>query len=168
MGQKLTPEALAVRRQAALDLRIDGWSYRAIAKELGIGHSQAKRDVQAELEALVEESREAAEEVRELELSRLDKAITVCNDTLKSCWVDGSDDREKSRELQLKAIDRIAKLTEQRAKLLGLYAPQEVKQTITDEVSPQKIRDVVQARFGSKAAPRIEDDGSGPPDNSDS
>lgn len=150
-------EKLAVRRSDALELRVRGWSYRAIGKELGVSGKTAFGYVAKELEDLAADTLENVEEVRRIELERIDAATDVCMRFLTDS-TEHEDDPVKSRELRLKAIDRLAKMNERRSKLLGLEAPQEIHSTITDDVSPQDIRAALKTRFGANVAPEIADD----------
>lgn len=65
-------ERIAARRLQALSLRKAGAPYRAIAAELKVSVETAYSDVQAELAALEALSSTEAENVRQLELRRLD------------------------------------------------------------------------------------------------
>ena len=100
----------ALRQNAALDLRLLGHSYRAIAAECGVNESTAYHDVQNALGLLDAIRRDKAEQYRALELLRLD-ALTLC---LKA-KIDSGDTR---------AILVAVKIMERRAKLLGLDNPQ--------------------------------------------
>lgn len=60
------------RRAIALQLRLAGASYQQIGQQLGVGKTQAWRDVQGALGELVTEP---LEELRDLELRRLDAII---------------------------------------------------------------------------------------------
>src|SRR6266542_3648245 len=71
-----TRETAAARRQQALDLRKAGASYRAIGAQLNISEAQAHRDVKAALARLAELELESADELRTMELDRLD-ALTL-------------------------------------------------------------------------------------------
>lgn len=147
---------IELRREAAIALRVKGWTYEAIGVELGVSRGQAYKDVRAVIDESIENRREDAEQVLEVELRRLDLATDICVKTITE-WEDDYDPT-KGRELQLKAIDRLVKVNDQRSKLLGLYAPEKVESRISGEVSPDRIRDVVRARFGD-VAPEIGDGG---------
>lgn len=86
-----------------------GKGYTEIATALGIGKSQAHRLVKAGLEDSVAQVSSEASELRAEEVSRLDGM-------LGGIWVD-------ARKGNLSAIDRVLKIMERRAKLLGLDAP---------------------------------------------
>jgi hypothetical protein len=89
---------------AALELRKKGLTFEAIAEELGYaGRQQAYTAV---MKALKETLREPTEELRSLEAERLD-AIT------DALW-------EDTKRGDTAVIDRILKIMERRAKLLGL------------------------------------------------
>ena len=96
----------AVERQGkALALRKGGASYTAIAKALGYRSIQAAYySVEAALQRIL---REPGEEVRKLELERLD-----------SMWLSLWD---RIRRGDIDAIDAGLRIIDRRAKLLGLY-----------------------------------------------
>ncbi len=111
------PAEIAERRRKALDLRKAGASYDAIAQQLRLsGSGSAYKIVQAALKATY---REPADDVRKLELERLDR-LTL------ALW-------SRAQQGETEAIDRVLKLMDRRAKLLGLDAPakseSEVRQT---------------------------------------
>lgn len=111
----VSPEAIAERRVKALTLRKAGASYRDIAKQLDVGLETAWSDVQAELVALREHATQLAEEVRELELRRLDDITIQATTRMRA-----GDPRWANVAL---------KTQERRAKLLGLDKPAEVDVT---------------------------------------
>jgi len=96
------------REIACLRLRKAGLSYRAIAAELNISPSGAYKAVTRALRKLNEKSAEATAEVRALEVQRLD-------DLLENLWPY----RHKPAY-----VDRILRVMERRARLLGLDAPE--------------------------------------------
>lgn len=99
----------ALRRAKALQLKLAGYTYARIAQELGIHESQVYKDVQ---QAIRQYTEEPAREVREQELARLDGLLT-------SLWY-------KATTGDMFAVDRVIKIMERRAKLLGLDAPPQV------------------------------------------
>jgi hypothetical protein len=88
----------------ALELRKAGATYEQIAQQLGYAHKG--KAYEAVTAAMREVTREGAEEVLNLELARLD-ALTV------ALW-------PKARQGSGPAVDRVLKVMERRAKLLGL------------------------------------------------
>lgn len=105
------------RQMIALDLRISGLSYRAIADKLSkpddtISHVQVYRDIENELARLADLRADKAETLRELELQRLDKIINSLD-----AWVASGN---------VGAVNAWIKASERRAKLLGLDAPTKV------------------------------------------
>jgi len=143
------------RRLAVTALRRKGKTYQEIADELGISIGVAFADTKFVLEKVRGETKEVAEDARELELARLDALLVKCNEIL--------DDDLADHELKLKTMDRVVKINDHRAKLLGLYAP--VKQEVTAEVvnaNPVVAARLVREAFGSNARPKDEilsDDG---------
>jgi Zn-dependent oligopeptidase len=91
------------RRADALELREKGYSYRAIATELGVSLDTAHQDVKTAMAAI---TKEPAETVLALELARLDEY----EKRLRKAIEDGDLDR----------IDSALRVQARRAKLLGL------------------------------------------------
>lgn len=114
----------------AAELRGQGKSYRAIARELGVSVSSAHDAV---MRAFRDTLSEPAEQARAVELARLEEAhdaalavllrehLTVSHGKI----IVGNDGRPLIDDgPTLQAIDRIRALSESRRKLLGLDAPQ--------------------------------------------
>ena len=102
--------ARKLERQAkALELRRMGKGYIEIASVLGIGKSQAHRLVQSGLSEARAQIDAEASELKAEELSRLDAMLS-------GLWPD-------ARKGGQGAVDRVLKIMERRAKLLGLDAP---------------------------------------------
>lgn len=103
-------KARTIERQIkALELRRMGKGYAEIAAAIGIGKSQAHRLVKAGLEDAREQIGAESDELRTEEVSRLDGMLS-------GLWPD-------ARKGHLGAVDRVIKIMERRAKLLGLDAP---------------------------------------------
>jgi len=113
------------RHLQALELRKAGATYQAIAEQLGYASPRgAHKAVASALKATL---REPADALRELELARLDSALLAI-------WrrVQSGDD---------KAIDRLVRIMERRAKLLGLDEPPRTKVTLTlDDIDREIAR----------------------------
>jgi hypothetical protein len=104
-------ELKAVDKQLqALKLRQAGISYEEIARR--VGYRSASGAYQAVKSAMKKTLREPADEIRQIELSRLDTALFAI-------WSD-------VKRGNLFAIDRFLKLSERRSRLLGLDAKREV------------------------------------------
>ena len=117
MKNATSPRALVAlqRQQQAVELRRSGRSYREIARQVGIGVASAHRLVAGAMADVRSAVAEDIVELRALELSRLD-GLTV------ALW-------PKARRGELPAVDRVLKIMERRAKLLGLDAPVKVART---------------------------------------
>ena len=97
------------RQVKALELRRMGKGYAEIARTLGIGRSHAHRLVMAGLQDAVDQLRAQADDLRAEEISRLDGMLA-------GLWPD-------ARRGNHGAVDRVLRIMERRARLLGLDAP---------------------------------------------
>ncbi len=111
MASKTSPSRLeaAEKRIAVLRLRRDGLSYTEIGERLGIHRSRAHQIVTEEMGVLSKELAETREELRQLELERLDRMH-------QAVWASAEQGNHE-------AIDTVLKLMNRRAKLRGLDAP---------------------------------------------
>lgn len=96
-----------------LRLRRDGWSYRAIGEHFAITHSSVYERVQKALHDTVAES---ADEVRTLELERLDKMQARLEAKIEAG--------------DMKAIATALSIMDRRAKYLGIDAPAKTEVTV--------------------------------------
>lgn len=103
------------RQQAALELRRSGLSYSEIAHRIGIGKTTAHRLIEDAIREASATINDEAREMKALELSRLDGMLA-------GLWTD-------ARRGNVQAVDRVLKIMERRAKLLGLDAPVKVAST---------------------------------------
>jgi len=112
------------------ELRKSGLAYDQIAKRLGVSKGTVSKDLTKALGELLANNVEGAEEVRALELERLDVALAAI-------W-------PKVKKGLLGAVDRLVSIQARRAKLLGLDAPTRSEVTGKDgealipELSPEQ------------------------------
>lgn len=101
------------RRAAVVELAKTGQPYRAIAKQLGIGSPGTVAKDIAAWAAETKPSTEASEELRKLQLEEI-------NGLAVKLWakLDGDD--------YLSVVDRLVKLMERKARLMGLDMPTQV------------------------------------------
>lgn len=131
-GKAVEKAQILIRQNLALQLKQDGLSYRAIGEKLGVDHTQAWHDVKnaiAELNAL---KLDTAEDYRELELARLDMLTKGLE--------------PMARVGNPMAVNAYVKVMEQRAKLLGLYAPEKKDINIKDlnKLSDDELRAIAE------------------------
>jgi hypothetical protein len=109
VGGTASPKKLtaAERKAAALELRKSGATFEQIAATLGCSISYAHKAVTKALDRMV---REPADALRKLELERLDSMLF-------GLW-------RRAKGGETGAVDRVIKLMERRARLLGLDAPE--------------------------------------------
>lgn len=142
---KLSPRRIdvALRRAEAIKLRIAGMSMKTIADRLGYcSDIAAYNDIKR---ALAAATTEPVEEMRQIELARLDvlwqKAMMVLARQHLSVsngrvvHLDGTPVPDDAPVLQ--AIDRLLKIQERRARLLGLDAPRQVEVVTIDAVEAE-------------------------------
>jgi DNA-binding CsgD family transcriptional regulator len=132
-------DAIEARQERAIRLRVQGFNYREIAAELGISVGTAYNDCSAAMKRIREQTRESAEEVRSVELDRLDRMIRALE---VKAFGDGD----------TRAIDTLLKVSERRAKLLGLDAPE--LHVNVGEVTPDRAAQLVREAFGDHATRR--------------
>ena len=120
MAQKKAAEkgAILKRQLEALDLRMRGKSFRAIGEKLGVTHVTAYNDVMKELSRLASERDGKVEEMRQLELERLDMLLLALE--------------PMARVGDVGAVNSYLKTMERRAKYLGLDAPEKIAPTTPD------------------------------------
>jgi hypothetical protein len=118
--------SIEIRQRDVMALRCEGWSIRDIAERVGVCKSQVKRDLDAALAEVAEERKERANYAMDLELARLDGLAVEAQDVLADDESDGS--------VRLQAITTLLKVSERRAKLLGLDAA--TKNTIVVSANP--------------------------------
>lgn len=127
-GKNSPAKARTVENVAkALELRRAGLGFEAIGVQLGLKKSQAHRLVVAGLAEARAQVSASADDLRSEELSRLDGMLT-------GLW-------PRARKGEVAAVDRVLKIGERRAKLLGLDAPTKVAETDPDgnAVGPRRI-----------------------------
>lgn len=137
--------AQMIRDYRALELRRRNLTYRQIADQLGMG--SVSRAYEAVQRSLMDAVVESAEEVRKVELDRLDELGRVAWRVLHNRHVhigrggDPTKDADGEPVLDdgptLQAIDRLLKISERRAKLQGLDAPVQLQVVTTDQLDQE-------------------------------
>ena len=157
MAHKPTLEDLE-REITAVEMRRDGRTYDEIALELGYANRSGA--YQAVSRCLARRAKEPSDEVRLHELERQDymwrkvvavlenQHITVSNG--KVVTIDGVPIADDAPVLQ--AVDRLIKIQERRAKLLGLDAPS--RQVV--QIIPQEAIDAEIAQLEAELAERAD------------
>lgn len=102
------------RERIALELRLRGYSYPAIAREMEMSTEGARKCVMRAMEEVRTQSQETALEVREQEAARLDRILVTLERLLERA--EAADDVDNALAVQ----DRLLKVQERRARLLGL------------------------------------------------
>ncbi len=120
------------RREEAVKLRMQGFTWQQIANQLGYAsQGHACTDVKRGLDRARKDFAVTVEQWRDLELQRLEdlerKARTVYDD-----YVTGTGTLGGSDDQRLAAMDRMLKVADRRARLLGLDQP--VKHEVTGQV----------------------------------
>jgi hypothetical protein len=163
-GRFVRTTETAKRDAEAAELRSKGWTYRRIATHFNVDTHTAHDMVSRAILAIVQEP---AEEVRRLELARLDEMYQAAMGVLERHHVTVSngrvvklgDDPIPDDGPALQAIDRLLKIQERRARLLGLDAPSRV--SVEAETLGREIGRLLDAAL----TPDTEDDHT---DNADS
>jgi hypothetical protein len=151
------------RDNQAVELRRRGLSHRQIAAQMGYKSPSSAYD--AIERALAESSREAHDEVRALELGRLDDMRRICWRILASKHITVSQGRvithPETGEIVtddmplLQAIDRLLRISERTAKLLGLDAPVRAHVEVQDGLDAE-IEQLITQLAGASPGREIE------------
>lgn len=112
------------REHKAMGFRLAGFTYAQIAKELGMSEAGAHKAVTRALKRLNEKLSEQAEELRRMELERLDNMFRV----MWSQVLNGNQG----------AVDRALRIMKRRAEMLGLDAPKNLD--LTTDGKPLSVR----------------------------
>lgn len=139
----------AARDAEACRLRTTGMEYHEIAEQLGFSDKSAAR--KAVERALRDTAQEPAAHLRTIEVARLDLLLREAWTVMKARHVAVNNGRvimdpdDPSKPLTdhgpvLAAIDRVLKIAERRAKLLGLDAPTKVTVITVDEIENEIAR----------------------------
>lgn len=155
-GVRLTA---AERKEKALAYRKQGYSFAAIGQLCGCSDVMAHKIVNQYLRELATRNNDSAEELRQLELAKLDQIEVTLNEQLLLLG-----------PLQIKhthkALELLLKVQQQRAKLLGLVLPTQVlvpvpvsgpeKGRVESVVSDPRLADVVdEAKSWTPPAPLV-------------
>jgi|SRR5688572_5955205 len=162
-------------------LRRKGYSFDRIAAELKCAPSTAYEHWKALLARTRKEAEQTAEDMRELELARLDDWTADLNDILRdplgleATGLVGEDadpeerarvaaalDPGKATDLKLKAYERLIKISQRRSELVGLDAPKKSEITGKDgeplspdaSLTPERAAALIRAKFGEHGALR--------------
>ncbi len=133
MGKsKAAPERLtaAERKQRAVELRKLGFSYQKIADQMGISVSGAHKMVTTALKEINDKTADSAEELRRLELERLDEWMLRVAQEIKKGKV-------------LPGIDRGLRIMNRRTRLLGLDEPTRLQLREVDTLMFSVIKDAM-------------------------
>jgi hypothetical protein len=144
---------MEARRVKVYDLRLRGKTIREIAAAVGVSVQTAHADVTAVLTRIKADANDTAEQVRQLEIERLDKM-------LDAFWLGVLCGNEKAADVVLKVHAR-------RAKLLGLDAPEQydvnaaIAATVT--ATPATAREIMAQQFREGDLPPDADEPPGNP-----
>jgi hypothetical protein len=137
-------------RETALDWRRAGPSFERIGEKMGISKVRAHQLVTEAMEHTRQVIASGADELRAEEVARLDGM-------LEKLW-------PKARRGEVAAVDRVLKIGERRAKLLGIEAPVRIETTGKDgkaievsstqtidpsKLSSQTLQDLLDARIAA-------------------
>jgi hypothetical protein len=116
---------VALEAERCFELKAKGWSVRRIAAELGMSYATVQRRITVECERRVSPR---VEDYRKLQDETLDVA---------QARVQAIIDEAADAELVLKAVDRLGRLLDRRARLHGLDAPTKVDATVVQQTQAE-------------------------------
>lgn len=152
-------ETLVERNTRIWKLRLQNWTQRQIADEVGLSQAQ----VSAILAEMIQERKEeASEALRQFEVGKLDTLERAMLDVLardhltiqggkvvRETYVDEDGEEHPGEPYRddgpaMAAVDRLLKIAQRRAALLGLDSPTKIEQTSYDYtvngVNPEDLR----------------------------
>lgn len=139
----------AERKKSALALRIGGLSFSAIGDKLGISKQAAHTLVVNALRDTNAQTAEVADELRRLELERLDTAQAAI-------W-------EAVLKGDVQAVDRFVRISKRRGELTGIDAPSKSEVKVTeadiDSAIEQELAKLAAGRKGGAVSQATESDG---------
>ena len=118
------------RNRKTVELRIKGWTYPMIAKELGCSITTAWKAIKSEVRKYNEKYPESVERLRTIDLQRTDKIIRTAEKMLR-----GTDPQEKAI-----GMDKMMKAMELRAKYIPkLQVPKQLQLGVEDETLERMV-----------------------------
>lgn len=128
----------AHREVEVVKLRLQGLDMRSIARRMGLVSEKTGQPKVATVHAMLTRAlqrwfAEDVEELRSMEMARLDKITERIWPIIEREGGKGDDDRS------LRAIERYLAVSERRAKLVGLDAPVKTQQTFKGEVAGEVV-----------------------------
>lgn len=140
----------------AFELRVKGWSQRAIAKELGCSLGSVNGYLQ---QGVAEHPVEAIEAYRAVELAKLDdserRLLEVIEAHIDAAKVVDPEVSAPAAKIVHDAENALSKVRTQRAKVLGLEAPKISEVTVEGKtsVTPAEARQVMRELFAGDVGP---------------
>ena len=119
-----------------------GFSYPEIAAQLGIAVGTAYKYVAGSIAKTKKEAAETADEIRAVEVARLDRMLAVLAPMVE--------------EGNLHAVDRVLRIQERRAAYLGLDAPK--AQLVAVDGRPDTVRALMALVAGGAANSKLDGD----------
>ncbi len=127
----------AQKRARAIELRKQGLTYAMIAADIGCSRTAAFKYVAKELQELRERCSADIEDLRRLELERLEEAHRLAL---------GLATKGKSQAIKVRALNEVVKISARRSALLGLDSPQRHQIGGDPDSPPISIEDVATAK----------------------
>lgn len=159
------PAEKAEQQVKCYELKLTGMSLRAIGKAVSLSHETVRQYIALEADSRV---LPLANQLRKQELDRLDQMELAVRGVLEAQHYvvsdgrvvklkseDGTEDALPDDEHVLKAVDRLLKIQDRRAKLLGLDAPTQVEATVHEVTQADiELRGLIQQQQARNDAAR--------------
>jgi len=135
LGKAATVAERKERRAQALELRLQGMEFRAIAKRLNIAPATVHKDVELMLSEMADTYSKEVSHIRATQMARYERLLAAC-------WnqaIGGSLAALEKAISICSRIDAIHGLSSEKS--IGVLVHQQVNQINVQEVSPQQLED---------------------------
>ena len=125
---------VAAEQARCFELKLQGWSYRRIAKEMGLSLGTVSNRIK---DAIAERVDPLVEEYRAIELEKLEEAE-------RPLWEQVLSENPRDRGRLARNVEVLIKVSERRSKLVGMDAPEKQEIAAQVEHKPAEVLSLIE------------------------